>query len=485
MTTKQLTNLLFAFWAVFAGIGLPAAAQQQAQPQKAFRTVVCGQIDNASTLRSAAVIINANPFSQQPFKFEGNTDATGNFKIVFDLPIGLLGILQVGQGNVPIYMEPGDSIGLKAAYTGTGLNNPVFSGKGSNNNNALLAYYQAITPANLDYKPYDKVRTLNAKDYRAYTDSVRKVFMGHYDNVKKKYSVTAGAENMFLSRINYPWGYALLDYPGMNARLNNSNTYNIQGDYFTFLNEIPVFNDASIFIKEYTDFIDKFVTERFALEVINANPDYDLEMMYADKYDYAKKTLQGEAFNFAGCKAILEGFTQGRIEVIKPKYDDFIQTCKRLEYVEAAKWFYNQLKHLEAGQPAPDFRLKTVDGKEVAISDFKGKVVYIDFWATWCGPCKQQLPHSKVLKQQLEGKDIVFLYISTDTAEDRWKKMVADEQLPGVHVIAGGSGIAGRYNVSSIPRYFIVGKDGKIASSHARRPSDKRTKEMLDNLLKN
>ncbi len=477
MTKKLFTTAALLFLLL---ISLLPFVQTSAQTANTLRTVVSGQISNASTLRSVAIVINANPFSQQPFKFEGPTDANGNFKITFDLPVGLLGILQAGQGNVPIYMEPGDSIGFTAAYIGNGFNNPSFGGKGSINNNALIAYYQAITPAGLDYKPHDKVRTLNAKAYRAYTDSIRNVFLGHFNTIKKNNAITAGAENMFLSRINYPWGYALLDYPGMNARLNNRNTYNIEGDYFSFLNEIPVMNDGSIFIKEYTDFVDKFITERFALEVINAKPDYDLEMMYADKYDYAKKVLQGEAFNFAACKAILEGFTQGRLELIKPKYEDFIQTCKRLEYVDAAKWFYNQLKHLEAGQTAPDFRLKTVDGKEVAISDFKGKVVYMDFWATWCGPCKQQLPHSKVLKQQLEGKDIVFLYVSTDTAEDRWKKMVADEQLPGVHVIAGSSGIAGKYNVTGIPKYFLIGKDGKIISSHARRPSDKRTKEMLE-----
>src|SRR5690606_38180730 len=99
------------------------------------------------------------------------------------------------------------------------------------------------------------------------------------------------------------------------------------------------------------------------------------------------------------------------------------------------------------------------------LSDLKGKVVYIDFWASWCKPCLEQVPHAKTLKEELEGKDVVFLYISIDTDTSSWKKMIELKQINGLHgiVYGGFSSVPMKlYQINGIPQYFIIGKDGKI-----------------------
>lgn len=136
-----------------------------------------------------------------------------------------------------------------------------------------------------------------------------------------------------------------------------------------------------------------------------------------------------------------------------------------------------------------DFELVGLNGKKVSLSDFSGKVIYIDLWASWCGPCRQQFPFSLELKNSLgkkAGKEIVFLYVSLDKTEDAWRKALEKLEIDGVQVIAPGdwnSKIAQFFQVQSIPRYIIIGKDGKVVDANAPRPSSKEIKAKLLDLL--
>ncbi|MEY4111095.1 MAG: hypothetical protein RLZZ46_1450 [Bacteroidota bacterium] len=119
-----------------------------------------------------------------------------------------------------------------------------------------------------------------------------------------------------------------------------------------------------------------------------------------------------------------------------------------------------------------------LNGDPVKFEDFLGKVVYVDFWASWCGPCKQQFPFSRQLHDKFNSKQLknmVFLYISIDDQEDRWKAAIQQFGLEGKHAISkGGWGapVTRKYGISSIPRYMIIGKDGRIIDDNAKRPSD-------------
>lgn len=479
---------IIAFFLLFSVFLTEKGFSQQAPAAPAVprapRTVVCGKLLNVRE-STVSIVISVNPFSQQPFAFSSPIQPDGGFSIGFELPVSVPATLVVGgKINQLVFVEPGDSLFVQSNLANNTFADVQFSGKGSGNNNLLLAFNQKYPFGATPYSDFQKVKDLDSPRYRAYTDSLHRLQREYADKLRLEYKPTPGAEVMLFGNVDYPWANALLDYPELNARYNQRNTYAIDGNFFSFLNEVPVNNDAAIFLRVYTDFIDKFIGSRFSLEVINATPDYDYEKMYADRYDFAKKYVQGEALSFALGKAILEGLVNGRVELIKPKLDDYVATNRRVEYTQIMQNVYQQLKHLEAGQPAPDFKMQSIDGKQMSFADFKGKVIYVDFWATWCGPCRQQLPHSKELKKVLEGKDIVFLYISTDTNIDAWKKMVTDQQLPGVHLLAGNTGIQSRYNVTGIPKYLLIGKDGKLVSAHARRPSDKRTLPFLQDLLR-
>lgn len=129
-----------------------------------------------------------------------------------------------------------------------------------------------------------------------------------------------------------------------------------------------------------------------------------------------------------------------------------------------------------------------LDGKGFDLSKYKGKVIYLDFWASWCGPCKVQFPHSKVLWESIPDKhkkNIVFLYISIDDTQEKWKDAVKSNNLEkyehGFTEGAWGSPVLAKLGIRSIPRYMIIDKSGKIVDNNAKRPNNPET---LSDLLK-
>lgn len=165
-----------------------------------------------------------------------------------------------------------------------------------------------------------------------------------------------------------------------------------------------------------------------------------------------------------------------------------------------AKLLEPSLKQALSRKPEPAQKEKTshtakadaptltgINGESVSLEDFSGKVVYVDFWASWCGPCKQQFPFSKELHgkfSQKQLKQIVFLYISIDENEEAWKAAIQQFGLEGKHAISKGgwkSSVTKLYGINSIPRYMLIGKDGRIIDDNAKRPSDP---TIFDELLK-
>ncbi|MBM3921264.1 MAG: AhpC/TSA family protein [Sphingomonadales bacterium] len=132
---------------------------------------------------------------------------------------------------------------------------------------------------------------------------------------------------------------------------------------------------------------------------------------------------------------------------------------------------YEKEKVLAIGAVAPDIKLKQPDGTEIALSSLRGKVVLIDFWASWCGPCRRENPFNVKMYNDFKDKGFEIFGVSLDSDAGRWKSAIANDSLVWKHVSdLGGwqSAPAKMYQVSSIPATYLLDRDGKIIAKGLR-----------------
>lgn len=168
---------------------------------------------------------------------------------------------------------------------------------------------------------------------------------------------------------------------------------------------------------------------------------------------------------------------------------DFINKNVTDEKVkEAAKKAYDVATKLIPGSPSPKFsNYENFNGGTTSLDDFKGKVTYIDIWATWCLPCRGEIPALKELEKKFHGKDVAFVSISIDQNKDEWKEFVKSEDLKGVQLFAENafeSQFIQDYGIRQIPTFIIIDKEGKIVNADAPRPSSDEITGLLEGLLK-
>ena len=139
--------------------------------------------------------------------------------------------------------------------------------------------------------------------------------------------------------------------------------------------------------------------------------------------------------------------------------------------------------------PSPTFNFENHKGGMTKLEDLRGKYVYIDVWATWCGPCIAEIPHMKKVEEAFHGKNIEFVGISIDTKKDyeKWKKFVVTKDLKGIQLFADNdwnSEFVKAYGISGIPRFILIDPKGNIVNANADRPSSPALTTLLNELLK-
>jgi peroxiredoxin len=123
------------------------------------------------------------------------------------------------------------------------------------------------------------------------------------------------------------------------------------------------------------------------------------------------------------------------------------------------------------GKPAPDFTLPGPDGKLIALSSFRGKYVLVDFWASWCMPCRQENPNVVAAYQNFKGKNFTVFGVSLDKDKTNWVKAIKDDQLTWPHVSDlkyWNSAVVPLYNIEGIPFNVLLDPEGKIIASNLR-----------------
>jgi thiol-disulfide isomerase/thioredoxin len=155
-------------------------------------------------------------------------------------------------------------------------------------------------------------------------------------------------------------------------------------------------------------------------------------------------------------------------DAAKKQFEQFVRMKPEDDPVRQRALRYISDPDLARARMAPAFAVTTTDGQRVALDELKGKAVLIDFWATWCGPCREALPHMKEIAKKFEGQPLVILSVSLDEDEQKWKEFVAKNEMTWLQYRDGKftGTMAPLFGVRSIPQTFTIDSDGVLQDQH-------------------
>lgn len=226
-------------------------------------------------------------------------------------------------------------------------------------------------------------------------------------------------------------------------------------------------------------------TSRFDIDGIGNN-----SSDFVKSFDFIEKNFAGLPKSFLMAKALYSG-NINKVPISKSYLNKFNTQCQNKGYLDLVHKKLNDNSKSFAYAKGSN-KLLAMDGKTVqdlsaVISKHKGKLILFDFWASWCSPCRQEMPSATLLKKKYKGRNIAFVIISTDAEVNDWQKAAKEESLESDNnfllLNADQASFVKRYNINSIPRYILIGKDGKVLSEDAPRPSDQKLKELINQYL--
>ncbi len=423
-------------------------------------TRITATLVNAAERHNISFEYQQTPIYHTPVTVEVPLDEKGTLAV--ELPFTEAQMASVNlDKKVKLFLEPGDQLHIDADL----LDLPQslrFSGQGAANNQ-FLAALRARFPDYLDIDYED----LEVDAFRKIIDQRRLEMTRFLDEGCNQYQLTPSFVDYYRAEITYEWAEDLVTYPRSYERENGRENEAIPDDYFDDLDQIELVDEVAIGTFHYRHFLMRYF---FRLWLDRQNQP-GIEQMSAEErrdfyipYNQAKRALHGKARYFFLAGEIIKDLQNGFSDEGEQYLAEFLQDNPYPEYTEVVEEVVRKASKLKPGQPAPDFTLDDLQGQSTSLSDFKGQAVFLDFWASWCGPCIWAVPFLEKIKQQTRDQKVVFLNISLDPV-DEWHPAVAEHGLTGVHVHALGgwqAAVAQLYQVRGIPSYFLVGPDGRM-----------------------
>ena len=288
-------------------------------------------------------------------------------------------------------------------------------------------------------------------------------------------------EEIEKGRIRYSYATQLLMYPLGHRLMAQDMDYQPDQKYYDVLDTYVVADDLLADLDQYREFIAEaaHVLDADNRDETAAYPRAVAQMRFiADRFE-AGKTRDVLLHRLAN--AYVTRFGIEDIQDMENIYRTYVQDPVLVAKYDAAREKWNLAS---VGKPSPDFKGVDVNGKEYTLADFRGKYVYIDVWATWCGPCRQEIPYLKKLDEDYKDAQIVFLSLSVDQDKAKWEKMVKEQSMSGVQLHIGqDSSFQQAYKIEGIPHFILLDREGRIIDKKMSRPSmDEVTRERIENL---
>lgn len=435
--------------------------------EKPTYVIFNGSVEN---MNSSIAKISGSGFNK-----EMSISESGNFSDTLNIEKNGYYSLKIGRESTPVFLVKGANLSIKLD-TKRFDESLAYSGDLASENNYLAAKY-LLSEKEL---AFDKVYSLQEDEFLKEVNKVNESYislLNSTEGVSKEFKVKESKE---------------LEY----AHINNIENYE---QYFQYLTKDNTFRASESLYSSHKDFNfadnDAFETSnaykrlleshygRIARDISNDNGK-DIALAYIETVD--SKFPNGDVKDQLMFNYLRYGMKAN--SALDDVYNVFKNSNQNSENLSKVTSSYKVLSNLTPGKASPTFNYENYKGGETSLEDLKGKVVYVDVWATWCGPCLREIPSLKTLEKDYHNKNIAFVSLSIDEKKDykKWRTMIAEKELGGIQLMADNdwkSSFVTAYGIRGIPRFIIIDTEGNIINSDAPRPSNPEIRTTFDEIL--
>ena len=357
--------------------------------------------------------------------------------------------------STAIYLAPGYRLDI--SFDGKEFDETIkYRGIGEKPNNFNASYFLFNEKNNLDSETYKKIENQEYFDYELKT----------YASIKKLLNESEIENEEFLTSQADKFRFKMLN--NLITKLGEDyfagKTKAIITQYLDSETNKIDFKDSVMFASN--DGYRYFLSSYFVSGLISGDLK-TLELYNEELMEMQKKSI---------VTTLKRGISFYNMEKLDVYYQTIVKLVPNDKDINRMKEKFDRIKNLKKGSLSPSFNYPDSSGKNISLESLKGKLVYVDVWATWCGPCKAQIPFLKQLEEKYREEDIAFVSLSIDQLKNisKWKDMIVDKELEGIQIIADKawrSKFVTDYVIEGIPRFILIDKDGNLMNPMAPRPA--------------
>lgn len=419
---------------------------------KQQKTIIAGTID---TIENGEIYLLSDYVIKDTIKVKKH-----NFHFLVDIDNKEEILLKKNNEYISTLVNPGDSIFIKKTPKTS-----IYSGSFKHENNLL----EEINKRRIFVNPNE-----DAVNYSKKLDSVILLKNKIIDTFKEK---NPDISEKFVKNLKHSFLYrdALnrLEYKKIIEKYFKKEVKNLSSDFYKNIDTLTLENPNLVHNFNYISYLNKVINNGFSKRTgkeFNSDQYFELIEFINDtlKNQRVKENLihKKTYFNFSH---LTEKFQDSLFDFYKKNITSNVILNKM-------SFTYNKYYNLRKGNKLPYWEAKDTLGNIHSINDFKGKWVYIDIWASWCGPCISEIPFLKKIENTYKNKNIEFVSLSTDRKKSSWKNALKKHKLTGNQFIISKKQIEKFNNdnmITGIPSFYLIDPEGKIYQKNPPRPSNK------------
>jgi len=472
------------------------------------RVIIAGKVVNPDPM-NYKIDFSINRIGLGQERISPTLDENGGFKIIFESYVPL-DVWLLYKMNFLILTHPGDSIylefdGSKEERTDI-LKTVKYNGDAAKLNTEATAFQYMYFSSNL-YSDFDRkriaVESYNEVKYKQFKDSIRIEEQNLLKKFISDFNPLNETKNWVKTYLDVEYYRDLVSYPDFHRMANNlkRQDWTVPITYYDFLvNHFP-FNDSilicSYALYSFTNFYPAYLMERIrdenkqlftSSDYFKNHPTVMDSLRFFGAINYTNDPLLRQ---MVLTEILCQNLDQSNTRMFK-KYEQAISELITKPYLKEPLFdlYLRTTNNLENPIQASDAILNKLDGTSIEtdlrkiITNNKGKVIYLDCWATWCGPCIAEMPNSKKLMKVYKSEDVAFIFICLDSEEKNWKATLSKYSLGGQHYFLTknqSSEFRNAFNIKGIPHYILFDKNGNVSENGTQSPSY--IKDKLDKLL--